>query len=85
MNIQIELIEKGNDLFTKLKLSPIHSDFDSVSICPDAQVELQKMVNVMLEHPKLEIDVRSHTDSRGNDTYNILTRLILIAIYILCR
>ncbi|QQU04543.1 OmpA family protein [Myroides odoratus] len=71
VNIQIELIEKGHDLFKKLKLSPIHFDFDSAAIRPDAQVELQKVVDVMLEHPKLEIDVRSHTDSRGNDAYNM--------------
>lgn len=71
VNIQIELINKGDDLFKKLKLSPIHFDFDSATIRADAQIELQKVVDVMLEHPKLQVDVRSHSDSRGNDTYNL--------------
>ncbi|MGG5578379.1 OmpA family protein [Myroides sp. C15-4] len=71
LNIELELIEKGDDLFKKLKLAPIHFDFDSAVIRPDAQVELMKVVKTMLEHPSLIVDVRSHTDSRGNDTYNM--------------
>lgn len=71
MNIQIELIQKGDDLFKKLKLAPIHFDFDSAVIRPDAQVELQKVVDAMMQHPALQVDVRSHTDSRGDDTYNM--------------
>jgi len=71
VNIKIELIEKGDDLFKKLKLSPIHFDFDSATIRPDAQVELKKVVDVLLQHPTIQLDVRSHTDSRGNDDYNM--------------
>ena len=71
VNIELEIIERGDDLFKKLKLSPIHFDFDQSTIRPDAQIELMKVVNIMLEHPKLEVDVRSHTDSRGNDAYNM--------------
>jgi len=71
INIEIELINKGDDLFKKLKLAPIHFDFDSAKIRPDAQVELQKVVDVLLKHPTIQLDVRSHTDSRGNDTYNM--------------
>lgn len=71
VNIEIELINKGDDLFKKLKLAPIHFDFDSARIRPDAQVELQKVVDVLLKHPTIQLDVRSHTDSRGNDAYNM--------------
>lgn len=70
-NIELELIEKGDDLFKKLKLAPIHFDFDSAVIRSDAQVELMKVVKIMLEHPKMVVDVRSHTDSRGDDRYNM--------------
>ncbi|WP_410877537.1 OmpA family protein, partial [Myroides sp. DW712] len=71
VNIEIELINKGDDLFKKLKLAPIHFDFDSATIRPDAQIELQKVVDVLLKHPTIQLDVRSHTDSRGNDAYNL--------------
>jgi len=71
MNVEIELIQKGDDLFKKLQLAPIHFDFDSAVIRLDAQVELQKVVNVMLQYPTIQLDIRSHTDSRGNDAYNM--------------
>ncbi|MBB1139653.1 OmpA family protein [Myroides sp. WP-1] len=70
-NVELEKIKKGDDLFKKLKLSPIHFDFNKWNIRPDAQVELQKVVDVMLQHPDIQVDVRSHTDSRGNDAYNM--------------
>lgn len=70
-NIELEKIKKGDDLFKKLKLAPIHFDFNKWNIRPDAQIELQKVVDVMVQHPALQVDVRSHTDSRGNDLYNM--------------
>ena len=36
----------------------------------DAAVELAKVYEVLAEYPKMKIDVRSHTDSRGSDKYN---------------
>ncbi len=63
-------IGQGDDLFDKLKLSPIYFDFDKSTIRPDAQIELMKVVEVMKQHPSLVVDIRSHTDSRGNDRYN---------------
>ncbi|MDM1449772.1 OmpA family protein [Myroides odoratimimus] len=67
----VEKIEKDDDLFKKLKLDPIYFDFDKATIRPDAAVELAKVVEVLNMYPKLKIDVRSHTDSRGNDAYNM--------------
>lgn len=52
-------------------LNPILFDFDKSYIRPDAAVELAKVIEVMKEYPQLRIDVRSHTDSRGNDAYNM--------------
>ncbi|WP_267740856.1 OmpA family protein, partial [Myroides injenensis] len=65
-------IEKEDDLFEKLKLDPIYFDFDKSNIRPDAAVELAKIVEVLKMYPQLKIDVRSHTDSRGDDNYNLL-------------
>lgn len=64
-------IKKGDDLFKVLKLEPIYFDFDKAEIRTDAQVELAKIVEVLKEYPNMVIDVRSHTDSRGNDLYNL--------------
>ena len=60
----------GTDLFELLKLNPIYFDFDKSNIREDAQVELQKIIDYLKEYPSVSIDVQSHTDSRGKDTYN---------------
>ena len=60
----------GTDLFKLLNLKPIYFDYDKSNIRPDAQIEIQKVINYLKEYPTVKIDVRSHTDSRGRDTYN---------------
>jgi outer membrane protein OmpA-like peptidoglycan-associated protein/tetratricopeptide (TPR) repeat protein len=64
-------IEVGDDLAKTLELNPIYFDFDKHNIRPDAALELEKVIAVMREYPSLKIDVRSHTDSRAPDAYNM--------------
>lgn len=64
-------LEVNDDLFKRLQLKPIYFDFDKAIIRQDAAIELMKIVEVMRAYPTMKIDVRSHTDSRGNDTYNL--------------
>jgi outer membrane protein OmpA-like peptidoglycan-associated protein/tetratricopeptide (TPR) repeat protein len=59
------------DLGCRLDLQPIYFDFDKHNIRPDAEVELAKILNAMEEYPQLNIHIESHTDSRGNDDYNM--------------
>jgi len=61
----------GDDLGKLLQLNPIYFDFDKSYIRPDAEIELQKVIAVLKEYPNIEIDVRSHTDSRAPYNYNI--------------
>ena len=61
----------GDDLNKILSLDPIYFDFNKSVIRPDAEIELQKVIAVMEAYPTLKIDVRSHTDSRAADDYNI--------------
>jgi outer membrane protein OmpA-like peptidoglycan-associated protein/tetratricopeptide (TPR) repeat protein len=61
----------GSDLAKVLQLKPIYFDFDKAKIRYDAKIELDKVVRIMKQHPEIVIDVRSHTDSRGRDNYNL--------------
>ncbi len=65
------VISVGSDLTKVLNLNPIYFDLDKSFIRPDAAAELEKVVAVMQQNPNLKIDVRSHTDSRGRDGYNL--------------
>lgn len=61
----------GTDLALLLNLNPIYFDYDKSFIRPDAEIELAKVIKYMNEYPSVKIDVRSHTDSRGRDAYNL--------------
>ena len=60
-----------DDLGCRLDLQPIYFDFDKHDIRQDAEVELAKILQAMKEYPQLNIHIESHTDSRGDDSYNM--------------
>ena len=60
----------GDDLALLLNLNPIYFDFDMSFIRQDAELELQKVLSVLEDNPTMAIDIRSHTDSRGTESYN---------------
>lgn len=51
-------------------LENIHYDFDKWDILPESETELNKLVDLMNQYPKMKVELRSHTDSRGSDSYN---------------
>ncbi len=61
----------GDDLAKLLQLSTIYFDLNKYNIRPDAEVEIQKVIVAMEKYPSLKIKVNAHTDSRGNDAYNL--------------
>ncbi|PRX57431.1 OmpA family protein [Flagellimonas meridianipacifica] len=54
----------------KIKIDNIYFDLNKADIRPDAAQELNKIVEVMKEYPKMVIKIEAHTDSRGSDSYN---------------
>jgi len=67
----IKSADVGDDLAKVLSLNPIYFDFDQYYIRQDAAVELAKVIEVMNQYSEMKIDVRSHTDSHGDDAYNL--------------
>jgi outer membrane protein OmpA-like peptidoglycan-associated protein/tetratricopeptide (TPR) repeat protein len=65
------IVQLGQDLTKALDLNPIYFDFDKSFIRPYARVELEKVIAYMNEYPLVKIDIRSHTDSRASDNYNM--------------
>lgn len=63
---------QGDDLRNILQLDPIYFDLDKADIRKDAEVELQKVAAVLKSYPTMRIDIRSHTDSRAGDAYNMI-------------
>lgn len=55
----------------KVILNTILFDFDKSNIKPQAAFELDKLVALMKKYPAMVINVESHTDNKGKDTYNM--------------
>lgn len=68
---RIKPIGVGTDLAKMLDIPIIYFDLDKSFIRKDAAFELEKILAVMKQYPKMKIDVRSHTDSRQTAKYNI--------------
>ena len=56
---------------TEIILKPIYFEFDKSNITQQGAFELDKLVQVMKNNDKLVIFAKSHTDSRGSDSYNL--------------
>ena len=54
-----------------VKIDNIYYDYKKFDIRPDAALELDKMVEILKKYPNMRIELRSHTDSRGNDNFNL--------------
>jgi outer membrane protein OmpA-like peptidoglycan-associated protein/tetratricopeptide (TPR) repeat protein len=67
---KLQEIKVGTDLAKTFNIKIIYFDLDKANIRKDAQAELAKIVETMKEYPQMEVDVRSHTDSRQTDSYN---------------
>ncbi len=66
----------------------IYYDLDQFSLRPDATRELDKLVATMRKYPTLRIEVRSHTDSRGDAVHNqnlSMQRAKAVANYLTAR
>ncbi len=53
------------------RLENIYYDLDKFDIRPDAALELDKLVQILVDNPGIKIELGSHTDSRSSDMYNM--------------
>ncbi|OXA84094.1 OmpA family protein [Flavobacterium hercynium] len=68
---QIQAITIGTDLAKILNIPIVYFGFDQSNIKKEAAFELEKVLAVLQQYPTMKIDVRSHTDSRQTENYNM--------------
>ncbi|MCC4213158.1 OmpA family protein [Leeuwenhoekiella parthenopeia] len=66
---EIVVVNDRNQL-TQINLEKIYFDFDKSNIRPDAATTLDKLVAILTKYPEMKVEIASHTDMRGSDTYN---------------
>ncbi len=76
-----QIVESGNTIFQPSPTSAgdngeisyllhIYYDFDQCFIRKEAVSELEKLMKMLNDNPNLIIELSSHTDSRGSNSYN---------------
>ncbi|MCD0471835.1 OmpA family protein [Flavobacterium sp. JAS] len=60
----------GDDLGKCFGIKMIYFDLDKSNIRAEAAFDLEKILDVLNQHPTLKLDIRSHTDSRQTVFYN---------------
>ncbi|AXP82381.1 Outer membrane lipoprotein Omp16 precursor [Mariniflexile rhizosphaerae] len=69
--LEKEKAETRNKIQSKIDaLEKIHFPFNSSSLTVVSKNTLNKLLQILNEHPKLSIEITSHTDARGSDIYN---------------
>ena len=53
-----------------VKVDNVYYDFNKASLQKTSFASLDKLVILLNENPALQIELNSHTDSKGDDTYN---------------
>ncbi|MFP9100961.1 OmpA family protein, partial [Flavobacterium sp. RHBU_24] len=54
-----------------ITLENIYFEYDKSNITKEAAFELDKIVETMKQYPDVIVMVKSHTDNRGTDQYNM--------------
>ena len=54
-----------------VRLNNIYYDYDDDKILPDAEKDLDLLFDLLEQYPTMVIELSSHTDSRGSDSYNM--------------
>ncbi len=54
-----------------IRLNNIYYDYDDDKILIEAEEDLDYLYNLLTEYPNMVIELSSHTDARGSDSYNL--------------
>lgn len=68
---KVKKVKVGDDLAKSFNIELIYFDLDKSNIREDAAIDLAKIVEVLKQNPSIKIEIRSHTDSRNSDEYNL--------------
>jgi len=76
-DLSLQKLEPGKII----QLKNIYFEFDKDELMPRSFVELNKLLKIMRENPKLVIEIVGHTDALGDDDYNLdLSRRRALAV-----
>jgi len=83
-----DIISKKDDGLTYIHLENIYFELNKWNVLPESKQTLNVLVNLMKKYPKVEIELRAHTDTQASDTYNLrlsIKRAQAVAQYLMSQ
>jgi len=71
VEVHDSVIKEVPPVETVIVLDNVYYDFDSSGLRPESFPALDRLVSLLNEHPSMVIEIRAHTDNKGNDRYNL--------------
>lgn len=65
-NMEMEPVEINK----KFQINNLYYDYNKYNIRPDAAIVLNNVLQVLKDNPSLKLEMGSHTDARGSESYN---------------
>lgn len=65
-DLELQPLQKGS----RVVLNNIFFDFDKATLRRESQPELNRLVKMLRENPRLRLRIGGHTDNKGSDEYN---------------
>jgi outer membrane protein OmpA-like peptidoglycan-associated protein len=62
-----KMLQKGE----RFVFRNIYFDYNKADITKSSEAELDKISNFLASHPDVEVEISAHTDTRGNDQFNM--------------
>jgi outer membrane protein OmpA-like peptidoglycan-associated protein/tetratricopeptide (TPR) repeat protein len=66
-----DIVVKDKDNKLVIQVEPIYFDLNLWDIREDSKQVLDKVLDLMKKYPKMVLEIRSHTDNRASDEYNM--------------
>ncbi len=67
VDVELEKIFTNKDI----EISNIYYDLDKATLRPESFPALDSLLSIFNQNPDITVEIGSHTDSRGSDTYNL--------------
>ena len=70
IKLELEKFKEGEDLGQLFEVKPIYYEVNSFQLTAQSKRELDRVAIVLQDNPSLQVELGSHTDSRGSDEIN---------------
>jgi outer membrane protein OmpA-like peptidoglycan-associated protein/tetratricopeptide (TPR) repeat protein len=70
INPALCLVHEAPPVAAVIVIDNVYYDFDKSTLRTESYPALDKVVDMLNEHPTMTIEISAHTDNKGSDTYN---------------